>query len=232
MMLPGAGSQDKRRFWLSQASAAMPIQQLWKVPLIIHHMAGSLHAWTAIFVTKPDNAVPDDSFAYAVQHNDTVMLDIETGKVKDFIKFGVGNLCMITGGRNNGRVGTIVHQEKHKGSFEIIHIKDAAGALFWLSLPFCGVLLLSWWWSRLRRRSCCLRRLLSVLALMLALQPYPCTETDAVCFHRLPAGQDFATRINNVFVIGRGDKPLISLPKGKGELLSDLADCLWPVHVT
>lgn len=56
------------------------------------------------------------------------MLDIETGKVKDFIKFGVGNLCMITGGRNNGRVGTITHQEKHKGSFEIIHIKDAAGA--------------------------------------------------------------------------------------------------------
>lgn len=31
------------------------------------------------------------------------------------------------------------------------------------------------------------------------------------------AGQDFATRIGNVFVIGRGDKPLISLPKGKGE---------------
>lgn len=67
---------------------------------------------------------------------------------------------------------------------------------------------------------------------MLALQPCPCTESDAVCFHRLPAGQDFATRINNVFVIGRGDKPLISLPKGKGELLSDLADCLWTVHVT
>ena len=51
------------------------------------------------------------------------MIDIETGKVKDFIKFGVGNLCMITGGRNNGRVGTITHQEKHKGSFEIIHVR-------------------------------------------------------------------------------------------------------------
>lgn len=30
------------------------------------------------------------------------------------------------------------------------------------------------------------------------------------------AGQDFATRIGNVFIIGRGDKPLISLPKAKG----------------
>jgi ribosomal protein S4E len=64
----------------------------------------------------------------ALQHNDTVMLDIETGKIKDFVKFGPGNLCMITGGRNNGRVGTITHEEKHKGSFEIVHIRDAAGA--------------------------------------------------------------------------------------------------------
>ena len=73
-----------------------------------------------------------------VQQNDTVMLDIETGKIKDFIRFGVGNLCMITGGTNNGRVGTIVHQEHHKGSFEIIHIKDAAGTnLYW---SFCACL--------------------------------------------------------------------------------------------
>lgn len=29
-------------------------------------------------------------------------------------------------------------------------------------------------------------------------------------------GHTFATRMTNVFVIGKGDKPLISLPKGKG----------------
>jgi len=98
-----------------------------------------------------------------IRENDTVMLDIETGKIKDFISFGVGNLCMITGGTNNGRVGTIVHQEHHKGSFEIIHVKDAAG-------------------------------------------------------------QSFATRMGNVFVIGRGDKPLISLPKGKGVKLTILQE--------
>ena len=84
-----------------------------------------------------------------------VMLDLETGKITDFIKFDVGNLAMATGGHNNGRVGTIVHREKHKGSFDIVHIKDAAG-------------------------------------------------------------HTFATRMSNVFVIGKGDKPLISLPKGKG----------------
>ena len=50
----------------------------------------------------------------APQVNDTVMLDIESGKIKDFVKFDVGNLAMVTGGHNNGRVGTIVHKEKHK----------------------------------------------------------------------------------------------------------------------
>ena len=35
-------------------------------------------------------------------------------------------------------------------------------------------------------------------------------------FPRPAAGHTFATRINNVFVIGKGDKPMISLPKGKG----------------
>lgn len=29
-------------------------------------------------------------------------------------------------------------------------------------------------------------------------------------------GHTFATRMTNVFVIGKGDKPLVSLPKGKG----------------
>lgn len=51
------------------------------------------------------------------------------------------------------------------------------------------------------------------------------------------AGQEFATRIGNVFLIGRGDKPLISLPKGKGlrcdchcHLRLQSATCLfgWP----
>ncbi len=39
-----------------------------------------------------------------MQVNDTIMLDIETGKPKDFVRFELGNLCMVTGGANNGYV--------------------------------------------------------------------------------------------------------------------------------
>jgi small subunit ribosomal protein S4e len=98
-----------------------------------------------------------------IKAHDTVMVDIESGKIKDFVRFDIGNLVMVTGGHNNGRVGTIVHKEKHKGSFDIVHVEDAAG-------------------------------------------------------------NRFATRNDNVFVIGKGNKPLISLPKGKGIRLTILQE--------
>ena len=44
--------------------------------------------------------------------------------------FVPGNLCMITGGRNLGRVGTVVSRDRHPGSFDIVHIKDALGHTF------------------------------------------------------------------------------------------------------
>ena len=47
--------------------------------------------------------------------HDTVVLDIKTGKAIDFIKFDTGNLCMVVGGRNTGRVGVLTHREKHAG---------------------------------------------------------------------------------------------------------------------
>lgn len=37
---------------------------------------------------------------------------------------------MITSGRNLGRVGTIVSRERHAGSFDIVHVKDAVGHTF------------------------------------------------------------------------------------------------------
>ena len=37
---------------------------------------------------------------------------------------------MITGGRNLGRIGTIMDRERHPGSFDIIHVKDALGHVF------------------------------------------------------------------------------------------------------
>lgn len=44
--------------------------------------------------------------------------------------FVTGNLCMITGGRNLGRVGAVVNRERHQGSFDICHIKDSQGHTF------------------------------------------------------------------------------------------------------
>eukprot|EP00919_Chromeraceae_sp_WS-2016_P075058 GHVR01177600.1.p1 GENE.GHVR01177600.1~~GHVR01177600.1.p1 ORF type:complete len:260 (-),score=33.69 GHVR01177600.1:222-1001(-) len=65
-----------------------------------------------------------------VKANDTLRVDINTGKVIDFIKFVEGNKVMITGGNNVGRVGSIVHRESHPGSHEIIHVQDARGQRF------------------------------------------------------------------------------------------------------
>merc|ERR1719440_1219654 len=49
-----------------------------------------------------------------VQVNDTVKVDIESNKVVDFVKFETGNLAMISGGKNTGRVGVIVSRERHQ----------------------------------------------------------------------------------------------------------------------
>merc|ERR1712003_471962 len=94
-----------------------------------------------------------------IKPNDTARVDLGTGKILDHVKFEPGNVAMISGGNNMGRVGVITHREKHPGSFEIVHCKDAVG-------------------------------------------------------------HSFATRLANVFVIGKGTKPWISLPKGNGIKLS------------
>eukprot|EP01114_Cavostelium_apophysatum_P007889 TRINITY_DN200_c0_g1_i1.p1 TRINITY_DN200_c0_g1~~TRINITY_DN200_c0_g1_i1.p1 ORF type:complete len:271 (+),score=33.19 TRINITY_DN200_c0_g1_i1:75-887(+) len=65
-----------------------------------------------------------------IKVNDTVKYDIESGKIVDFVKFELGNVVMVTGGHNLGRVGVITSRDRHPGSFDIIHIKDAAGHQF------------------------------------------------------------------------------------------------------
>lgn len=62
---------------------------------------------------------------------------------------------MVVGGKNSGRVGVITSRERHPGSFEIVHVKDAQG-------------------------------------------------------------HSFATRSGYVFVIGKGNRPFVSLPKSRG----------------
>merc|ERR1712147_123913 len=89
---------------------------------------------------------PDPS----IRVNDTVKVDLSTGKIVDFIRFDTGVIAMATGGRNMGRVGVITHRERHDGGFNIVHIKDAIDNEFatreanvfiigqekpWISLP-------------------------------------------------------------------------------------------------
>jgi small subunit ribosomal protein S4e len=85
-----------------------------------------------------------------IKVNDTVKIDLATGKITDYIKFDTGTIAMVTGGRNMGRVGVITHRERHDGGFAIVHIKDAIDNSFatresnvfvigqekpWISLP-------------------------------------------------------------------------------------------------
>ncbi|XP_078453385.1 LOW QUALITY PROTEIN: small ribosomal subunit protein eS4-like [Lampetra planeri] len=92
-----------------------------------------------------------------IKVNDTAQLDLEDGKITDFIKFDAGNLCMVTGGANLGRIGVFAKRERHLGSFDVAHVKDANA---------------------------------------------------------------FATRPGNIFVVGKGQKPWVSLPRGKGVRLT------------
>lgn len=65
-----------------------------------------------------------------VKKNDTVKVDIKTGKIIDIIKFEIGNTALCTTGHNVGRVGTFIARDPHPGSFDIVHLRDATGAQF------------------------------------------------------------------------------------------------------
>jgi small subunit ribosomal protein S4e len=65
-----------------------------------------------------------------IKVNDTVKVDIATGKIVGFLKFEVGQLAMVTGGNNVGQVGHVVNRERHLGSFDIVHIRDRQGNTF------------------------------------------------------------------------------------------------------
>jgi small subunit ribosomal protein S4e len=69
----------------------------------------------------------------AIKISDTVKYDLETGKITDVAPFDLGNLVMITGGANLGRVGVIVSRERHPGSFDIIHVKVKNNVFFEIS---------------------------------------------------------------------------------------------------
>ncbi|RZC81329.1 hypothetical protein C5167_043906 [Papaver somniferum] len=55
--------------------------------------------------------------------DDTIRHDLESNKI-NFIKFEIGIVVMVIGRRNRDRVGVIKNREKHKGSFDTLHIQD------------------------------------------------------------------------------------------------------------
>jgi len=86
-----------------------------------------------------------------IKKNDTISLDLKTGKILGHIKYDIGNMALVTKGANIGRVGVITSKEKHPGSFDIVHLKDKKNVPFatrlsnvfvigdsekaWISLP-------------------------------------------------------------------------------------------------
>ena len=52
-----------------------------------------------------------------IKVNDSVKVDLVTGKIVDFAKFEIGNLVTVTKGRNTGRVGIMVGRERHPGRY-------------------------------------------------------------------------------------------------------------------
>jgi len=138
----------KGRFSIQRVTPAEAKYKLTRVESLQTASGGIplLHTNDSRTIRYPD---PD------IKVHDTIKIDLETGKITERIPFEVGNLVMAIGGHNLGRVGVIVNKEKHPGSFDIVHIKDAVG-------------------------------------------------------------HSFATRLSNVFVIGKGTKSAVSLPKGKG----------------
>ena len=59
-----------------------------------------------------------------------MQIDLESKKILEIVPFEVGNLVMIVGGSNIGRVGVVLSRERHPGSHDIVHVKDAAGHTF------------------------------------------------------------------------------------------------------
>ncbi|GAA5895432.1 eS4 family ribosomal protein [Sporobolomyces salmoneus] len=59
-----------------------------------------------------------------IKVGDSVKFDLVENKITEVIPFEQGQLVMLTGGRNQGRVGTIVHKERHLGGYDIVHVRD------------------------------------------------------------------------------------------------------------
>jgi small subunit ribosomal protein S4e len=113
----------KGRFVLHKVTAA---EALYKLGRVVNTSVSSKNV--PFLVTHDGRTIryPDP----LIKVNDTVKIELSTGKITEFVKFDVGNTVIITKGRNTGRVGVVVDREAHPGSFDVVHVKDATGAVF------------------------------------------------------------------------------------------------------
>jgi len=65
-----------------------------------------------------------------IKVNDTVKVNIATGKVSETYKFGIGCNVIVTNGKNRGRYGKLEARHSHPGSFDVVNIRDADGHSF------------------------------------------------------------------------------------------------------
>merc|ERR1712224_507450 len=65
-----------------------------------------------------------------IKVNDTVKVNILTGKVDDVFKFDTGCNVIVINGKNRGRYGRLETIQRHPGSFNIVNIRDADGHSF------------------------------------------------------------------------------------------------------
>ena len=65
-----------------------------------------------------------------INEGDSIKYDLEKSQILSWIKNTPGNLAYTVGGNNIGRVGSILHVERHLGSFDIVHLRDANGKTF------------------------------------------------------------------------------------------------------
>jgi len=66
----------------------------------------------------------------AIKVSDSIKFDLTNNKIVDHVTFALGNMVTVTGGRNLGRIGVVTKFEKHPGSYDIVHVKDAVGHSF------------------------------------------------------------------------------------------------------
>jgi len=62
--------------------------------------------------------------------NDVIKINLGTGAIEQVIKFANNATVILTGGNNIGRIGTLSSVERHPGTFDIAHVRDARGNAF------------------------------------------------------------------------------------------------------